>query len=487
MNMASTASTATVLIYLGANASPDLEARLAALCPGTKFVESAVYPERTVDSSAAAQQGDRVQFDASVARAGGRVGLPTVSDGHDLAVINKVLNDKLIPLLWTRFGGKFRWRHLNEVKRFEVACALVKAALSVCRQERPRKVIFAYEPHMVPMYLFKKVCEALGVETVTLVVSPFNWRLFVDEVGSSSFALPPPGAPVQAHASVARFTDEKRSDYSVAKPFYENRKIRKGALGRLLHFGKVNRWAPHRVVPGWRLRNRYAELTSPRAAFERKPYVCLFLQFQPEQTTLPDGGVFAHQLLAIQLLHAAIAPLGLALVIREHPATFEYAFDAKWRPGDFYDTIRGFGPDIHFDELSAEPYSLIRSAKAVCAITGTVLLEGLLQGRAAVAFGKHPLKGLKMPAFVDQFDDEVDLREKLRLAMTQPQLEVITQAEAYLHRVYPGTFGASEYVGNANMTLDLLRQARNQALCDVVSQLAQRVDAAKPMERACKS
>lgn len=457
-------------VYLGANASRELERQVLTLCPVTVFVESAVYPER-ISAKEPHLTSKYISFDESLIYKSGRLGFPNIQDSYDLGIIDQVMDDKLIPLLWTRFSSRFRWRYLSEVKRHSINCSLTQAAILLLKTYTPKRVIFAYEPHMVPMYIFKKVCVAMGIETHTLVISPFSWRLFIDSTHHGQPTNRPLPTPLTSHAAspcVERFIAEKRSDYCIAKPFYEKRLRSQTQIGRLIHFCRANRWVPHRVIPGWRARRRYTQLISPRSSFLQTPFICVFLQFQPEQTTLPDGGLFANQLLAVQMLYAAASSLGLALVIREHPATFEYAFDAKWRPSDFYDAVASLGPNIHFDDLATEPYTLILHAKAVSAVTGTVLLEGLLQGRAAIAFGKHPLKGLRTPSFVDNLENELDLREKLRHAIAQPEDVIRREAEEYLQTIYQQSFGSSMYNGNANMTLDGLRVARDQALCQVI-------------------
>lgn len=469
-----------ILVYLGANALEALEEQLLALNVRIKFVESAIYPERPASVAGTHLDQTIVRFDANIDFHAGEIGLTRINAFNHVNVIEAVMNDKQLPLLWTRFGSKVRWCNQSEVKRYEVAYSLIKSAIETILREKPTVAVFAYEPHMLPMYVFKKVCEELGIRTHTLVISPFNWRLFVDTGDGAGRASMPAWhsqqtRDVQPHESVTRFIDEKKSDYSVAKPFYEKRMITLGPARRLLYELRVNGWAPHRLFNGWLARSSYRRLSTLRSGFTGSRYICFFLQLQPEQTTLPDGGLFVHHLFAIQMLYSAVAPLGISLVVREHPATFEYAFNRKWRPGDFYESIKRMGPGIYFDDLSEEPYSLIRNAVAVSAITGTVLLEGLLQGRPAIAFGKHPLKGHRSPSFVDKFDDEVVLRQKISAALAEPPQAIVDDTERYMHLAYTSTFGTSEYEGNANMSLDKLRHARNSALLQLIGLLSDEI------------
>lgn len=475
--MSSNTLSGPLLVYLGANAHKELEHQLLELNPGIKFVDSAVYPERQQSPDADARLGDVViRFDAGLRTETGEILFTPIEGCNQIDIIESVMNDKLLPLLWTRFSGQTRWRHRSEVKRYEVLYSLAKSAIDSCRRTQPRVVVFSYEPHMLPMYIFKKVCEALGIQTCTMAVSPFNWKVFLEIENQSAcdkniFYAGASQDKVGAD-SVSRFIHEKMGDYSVAKPFYEKRTQSLGLMKRSLFKLKANGWRPHKIILGQLASADYQRLATARDALRGVRYVCLFLQLQPEQTTLPDGGLFVHHLFAIQTLYAAVSKLGLSLVIREHPATFETAYNLTWRPRDFYRTINGIGPGIYFDEIDADPYSLIKNAVAVSAITGTVLLEGLLQGRPTIAFGKHPLRGHVAPSFIDTFADEQQLRTKIAEAIEQPASAIVADAERYLHQVYPTTFGPTEYVGNAKMSLDLLRQARYTALLQVVEGLS---------------
>jgi len=462
-----------MLVYLGANAHKGLVHQLLELNPGIRFVDSAIYPERQ-ESLLGDQLFNEsvVTFDFNLVTEPDKIGFTPVSGYNQLEIIESIISDKHLALLWTRFSGKMRWNHRDEVKRYEITYSLTKSALETCAKLRPNVVVFSYEPHMLPMYIFKKVCEALSIKTCTLVISPFNWKVFLDVVpegnGPYGNSLLRETVGGTFNDSVQRFIDEKKSDYNVAKPFYEKRIQRLGLTKRLMYKLKVNGWKPYKLVLGQIALGEYQRLATERLQLEGLKYICVFLQLQPEQTTLPDGGLFVHHLFVIQMLYAAVSELGISLVVREHPATFESAYDLKWRPRDFYRTIKNIGPNIFFDELSAEPYSLIRNSVGTSAITGTVLLEALLQGRPAIAFGKHPLKGCTATALVDRFKDEVELREKIVKAIAQPPESIVAEVESYLHQAYSATFGPDDYIGNANMSLEKLREARYSGLLQAV-------------------
>ncbi len=469
-------SSKPMFVYLGANAHKELVHKLLTINPDIRFIESAVYPEQQQSLFEDKRSSESViTFDSNLEIKQDEIGFTTINSCNHVKIIESIMSDYNLPLLWTRFNGKMRWRNRSEVKRFELTYSLIKSAIETCISVKPAFVVFSYEPHMLPVYIFKKVCVALGIRTCTMTISPFIWKVFLEVINSGNDAgqhifLNTEDSEV-SNNSVKRFIDEKKSDYSIAKPFYEKRNSGFSKGKQIVFKIKANGWKPHKIIPGLIAFANYRKLSSERTQFRSNKYICVFLQLQPEQTTLPDGGIFVHHLFVIQMLYSAVSSLGISLVIREHPATFKFAYDQKWRPGNFYSSIKNIGPDIYFDDLDQEPYSLIRGSVAVSAITGSVLLEALLQGRPAIAFGKHPLKGFSSTAFVDNFADEVDLREKVARAIIESPQSIIADAERYLSQVYQGTFGPDEYIGNANMSLERLRDARYYALQQVIELL----------------
>lgn len=462
-----------MLVYLGANAHKKLVHQLLGLNPRIRFIESAVYPEQQQALFEDRLSNESVvTFDAKLAIAPGKIGFTPVNGCNQVKIIESVMDDKLLPLLWTRFSGKTRWRNHSEVKRYEVTYSLIKSAIETCAIQNPDVVVFSYEPHMLPMYIFKKVSEALGIKTCTMTIAPFYWKLSFEMVNGGNAEtqriLLKKMDNEASNESVQRFINEKKSDYSVAKPFYEKRNLGFSAAKQLIYRLKVNGWKPHKLILGQIARTKYRKFSIERSQLQGVKYICVFLQLQPEQTTLPDGGLFVHHLFVIQMLYSAVSELGISLVIREHPATFEFDTNLKWRPSDFYDSIKNIGSNIYFDDINVEPYSLIKNSIAISAITGTVLLEALLQGRPAIAFGKHPLKGYAGAAFVDKFSDEVELREQIAKAIIESSQSIIADVESYLHKAYLTTFGPNEYVGNTNMSLENLREARYTALRQVI-------------------
>lgn len=464
-----------ILVYLGANARSGFVKDLITRDENIVFISSALFqeeaPEMAMDKEFIRR---RYLFDEDIHAPEGRIKIDCDCSNNDSLIIKQILDDSLIPLLWTRFSRKTRVNHDDAIRRFEIAYSLVKLSIRTLRQLCPATIIFAYEPHMLPMYIFKRTAIIMGFSCHTMVISPFVWRLFCLKENRSGITIKKSAFEDTATTnseSVQLLIDEKQGVYSSAKPFYEKRYETRGLLSlKILKRLHNNNWNFLRAITCKNSEKEYGNLTSPRNTFLNKKYICFFLHYQPEQSTLPEGGLFAHHIPALQMAYKLASTLGMDLVIREHPATFSSTFDARWRPEGFFRTIKMFGPGIHFDDLNLDPFTLIESSTAVSTITGSVLLEALIKGKPSIAFGRHPLWEYGHSALVDGFENDQDLQDKFILALRYKPDEITSATMEYLRRIYCSTFGPDTYKGNAAMNLDNLRDARNQALVQALSQ-----------------
>ena len=107
----------------------------------------------------------------------------------------------------------------------------------------------------------------------------------------------------------------------------------------------------------------------------------MFLHYQPERTTSPDGDVWANQLLAIKALSVAL-PKDVTLVVKEHPSTFNRGSDFKHRWKAFYTDIISLGAELC--DIRKNTYDIIDQADLVASIGGTVVGEALMRNKAAI-------------------------------------------------------------------------------------------------------
>ena len=116
------------------------------------------------------------------------------------------------------------------------------------------------------------------------------------------------------------------------------------------------------------------------------PYVCHFLHYQPEATTCPGGDVFVDQSLCIELLLKNL-PSSYYVYVKEHPHQF-----LTNRPGhscrmkDLYDDLKN-NPRVKLISIKENPFDLMKKAKAVSTISGTVGWEAMVRQKPVIAFG----------------------------------------------------------------------------------------------------
>jgi len=119
-------------------------------------------------------------------------------------------------------------------------------------------------------------------------------------------------------------------------------------------------------------------------------YVYFPLQYQPERTSIPMGGLYADQLLALDILTHSI-PQDWTVYVKEHPRQFTGVVPQSVRLArsrQFYKTlcsydhrkVRLVSPSVSSDEL-------IRNSKCVATLTGTTGWEAVQRGIPTIVFG----------------------------------------------------------------------------------------------------
>ena len=113
---------------------------------------------------------------------------------------------------------------------------------------------------------------------------------------------------------------------------------------------------------------------------------------QPEGTTLPAALEFRDALSVIKLLREAI-PIEIPILYKEkNPSIFEtrnpYLSAVDYRSPDFYDLLLRI-PNLQLVSTDADSHDLIKNARLVSTINGTVACEAVYLGIPAVTFGSN--------------------------------------------------------------------------------------------------
>lgn len=130
----------------------------------------------------------------------------------------------------------------------------------------------------------------------------------------------------------------------------------------------------------------YRRFYNPHPDLSKK-FIYLPLQYQPECTTSPMGGIFVNQILMIQTLAAAL-PEGWLIYVKEHPAQWiKFGLNyTDYRYPGYYKQIAGI-KNVRLISIETDTFSLIKNSQAVATVTGTAGWEGILRYKPALVFG----------------------------------------------------------------------------------------------------
>jgi hypothetical protein len=136
-----------------------------------------------------------------------------------------------------------------------------------------------------------------------------------------------------------------------------------------------------------KLMQEYAQIIS-RTDLSEKEFVLVALHYQPEETSCPTGGVYADQILLIQLLNDVL-PKDVHIVVKEHRTQFYTSSEsASGRSLDFYQRALAISDRVHFVSVDDDPFELIDRALATVTISGTIGWESAIRGTPALVFGR---------------------------------------------------------------------------------------------------
>jgi hypothetical protein len=127
---------------------------------------------------------------------------------------------------------------------------------------------------------------------------------------------------------------------------------------------------------------KVAEVQDPK----KESYVYFPLHFEPERTTLPDGGLYHDQFIALTQLRAWL-PQDIAIYVREHPSQFFWSMPGyRGRSPLFYKSLRTLSNVVLIDQ-KIDSYILQKNAMLTATVTGSAALESVLLGKPAIIFG----------------------------------------------------------------------------------------------------
>lgn len=133
------------------------------------------------------------------------------------------------------------------------------------------------------------------------------------------------------------------------------------------------------------LRNYYYNHVTPLEKIV-EPLVYVALAGQPERTSNPQAGIFANQLLMVNMIAHAL-PEGWVVAVREHPNQFHPEFAVNMcRSKEYYDSLLAL-PSVRILSTQCDPFDIIDCCQFVVTSGGTTALEGVARGKPALLFG----------------------------------------------------------------------------------------------------
>lgn len=394
------------------------------------------------------------------------------------STIKDILDDSMLPLLWERCALGFRIKYPNGISRYNKQLNILLCAFKWLSLHKINTFVFSYEPHNLWIYLLKKAALALNCNVLTLSSSPLPWRYFLlsqKSLEDPISVLPPPNPTVNTTLPISQFINEKLGIYNTAKPFYEKQTyLRSLKMRSPIHLQLLQRFLEKKY------KNEIKSLSTARSTIFQHRYVAFFLSYQPECTTLPEGGLFVTVEPCIRLLSSLCASYNLLLVIREHPSTFRWGISVKWRPPDFYRQILSISNNIVIDHFNEDPFDLIDNSAAVASVSGSVLLEAGLRDKPILSLGTDQLKNFTHPHYSSlknnlSFPSQV---KKLFSSTTDNSPQSISESlSGYLLNIYNTTFGSDSYIGNNLMSAKLLGAYKSAAVLEVLKHLHSLPDA----------
>lgn len=321
---------------------------------------------------------------------------------------------------------------------------------AVLDRYQPDYFISPSSPHLIYDYVLYALCQQRGIRTVTFYSTSLGLMYPVQKFDEGSPSLQRvykglqkewDGTPFRVSAASEKLLQIVRNSYEVAMPSYTKEVIQEygqvsGRLARsanagpesgvgvesrlpsasdgygkriyayfMSHLGQIYRrmHKQQTMLPAIDqdvleheksleiarsrldlLLAKYQALTKPVEL--HFPYIFAALSYQPENTTSPEGGMFVHQHLMVDVLSKA-APAGWFVYVKEHMAQFipSRRGDLSRHPS-FYEKMASW-PNVRLVSASHSPFALVDHAKAIATVTGTVGWEALVRGKPVLTFG----------------------------------------------------------------------------------------------------
>lgn len=340
--------------------------------------------------------------------------------------------------------------------------SLVYNSLNILVKDRPEVVVFQATPHGAYTWVFAKVCEFLNIKVRFVGDSLVHWKVHPVE-GIDEQRVIKRGEAELSFKKMEELINKSKGEYLDAMPSYEKERYNKNKGKYLtlrnelsLIFSKGFKHIPFQIIQSMIKFNTYRcynKLVNNSFLGNGRKKIIVFMHYQPERTSIPEGGIYGQQLVIIRLLSMISKKYGFDVVVKEHPSMFRNHFDPDFRSRYDYKAI-SMMDNTYLTSLSMDSFSLIDISSLIVTITGTVALEALMRGKPALMFCNREITGLDGVynanadnvgsimdrVFVDGIDIDVEGVKKYLMELESMsflrQNETNTSINAYKHAIY---------------------------------------------------
>jgi hypothetical protein len=360
---------------------------------GVKWEEGTVRYLKNHRLSESANSSDLVYYDAASIQKG----VSNTAVGKDLCeLIVKLNRDPNCFLLAERErknlsdGAFLAPVHLADCARY---------AWLILREYDPSLIVFHNYPHEVFTYVLLQAALHRNITTLIVHYSALPWRMCISRCfkdGSTKKLRLGEHVNDEDRASIMKYIARLQSSHDKAIPATDLNWIAPNQSTfsiwedlKLLSKDSVLKCFARMYMKA-RVYRSFKAYVSDQP--DEKPYVAFLLHYQPEEATLPRGGIFAQQLNAILKLRSVL-PGHVRILVKENRATFRAPFTLATlvRSQGFYRAIASI-PGAYLVPVERDTFELVDNALAVATITGSVGLEALCRGKRVLIFGDASYK-----------------------------------------------------------------------------------------------
>lgn len=300
-----------------------------------------------------------------------------------------------------------RFEHLLVSERKNFYYHLVQYWSGVLKKFEPEALVFPVDPHTVYDFVAYALAKLYGIKTISFMLTRISDRILLmpdfkygnlelkqamENFQKKNFSISDLAPDLQDYynSQIKEKTELSLADIKYQKRQYTFLNVikiklraffgavrRKNLLKTLLVF--VRNWLGDNPIKEYRRLQINPDLS--------KKYIYVALNYQPESTSSPLGGIFVDQLLMLETLSANL-PEDWRIYVKEHPLQWQIRGQSysHYRYPGFYTAISKL-KNVYLVPLDVNTYDLIDNSQAVACVNGTAGWEAILRLRPSLVFG----------------------------------------------------------------------------------------------------